>query len=294
MDFISADRSRDQEHTAGLQDYNFAVTQHNRDVTKNIKDDRDTEKRQESDITTGNIFTQVKDAGGEAAASAHAVATFQKIQNAQKAGVKAVNQLQSQISEAGEKAQSLISKPTTEVADVEIGEEVGGAGSGVFETTDKVPAKIGTSLAKEGELAGEGLGSTVAKGLGGIGAVAGMGMAIASDVNGGFAKKSLADKIGNIAEIGGAGLDLVGLGLEATGIGAPLGLVLQGIGTIAQLGSSVESQITSGTGVKPAKEAAQKEEQEAEASDKAQIQQTTSAVTGAGAGTLGVARQQQN
>ena len=291
MDFISADRSRDQEHTAGLQNYNFSVTQHNRDITKAIKEDRDTEKKQKQDIESGETFTQIKDAGGEAGAVAQAVGTFKKIKEAQEAGKTAIGSLQDTISVAGDKAQALVSKAKSSVPEVDLGEEVS---SGVFESTSKAPAEVASSASRELEAGAEGLGSKALKGLGGLGAVAGMGMAIASDANGGWAKKSLADKLGNVAEIGGAGLDLIGLGLEATGVGAPLGLVLQGIGTLAQVGSGIEEQVTAAQGVKPAEEEAEAEEKKAEASDKASIEQTVQSVSGAGAGTLGVARQQQN
>jgi hypothetical protein len=119
-----------------------------------------------------------------------------------------------------------------------------------------------------------------------------MGMAIAADANGGWAKMSTADKIGNVAEIGGAGLDMVGVGLEATGIGVPFGLAIQGLGTLLQIGSGVEGEIASKTAVDPAKKAAQQQEQETEAQE-APKQQEISAVSEAQAGGLGVARQQQ-
>lgn len=291
MDFISADRSRDQEHTAELKNYNFGVLQHNADITKEIKDDRDTEKKQKSDIESAETFTQIKDAGAEAGALGQTVATFKKIKEAQEQGRTALSSLQDTISTAGEKAQNLVSKTKSAVPEVELGEEVS---SGVYESTAKAPSEVASSATRELEAGAEGIGSKALKGLGGIGAVAGMGMAIASDANGGWAKKSLSDKIGNVAEIGGAGLDILGLGLEATGVGAPLGLVLQGIGTLAQLGSGVEEQITASQSVKPAEDEATQEEQKAESEAKAQIAQTESAVSGAGAGVLGVARQQQN
>jgi hypothetical protein len=291
MDFISADRSRDQEHTAELKNYNFGVVQHNADITRAIKEDRDTEKKQKQDIESGETFTQIKDAGGEAGALGQAVATFKKIKQAQEAGKTALGSLQDTISTAGEKAQNLVSKSKSAVPEVELGEEVS---SGVYESTTKAPSEIASSATRELEAGAEGIGSKALKGLGGVGAVAGMGMAIASDANGGWAKKSLSDKIGNVAEIGGAGLDLLGLGLEATGVGAPLGLVLQGIGTLAQVGSGIEESISAQQSVKPAEDEATKEEQQAEASEKSEIQQTETAVSGAGAGSLGVARQQQN
>ena len=291
MDFISADRSRDQEHTAELKNYNYGVIQHNADITRDIKLDRDTEKKQKQDIESGATFTQIKDAAGEAGAVGQSVATFKKIKDAQEQGKTALNSLKETINAAGQKAENLVSKTKTAVPEVELGEEVS---SGVFESTSKAPSAVASSASKELEVGAEGIGSKALKGLGGIGAVAGMGMAIASDANGGWAKKSTADKIGNVAEIGGAGLDILGLGLEASVVGAPLGLLLQGIGTLAQVGSGVEEQITAGQNVKPAEDEATAEEQKAEASDKAQIQKTESAVSGAGSGSLGVARQQQN
>jgi hypothetical protein len=119
-----------------------------------------------------------------------------------------------------------------------------------------------------------------------------MGMAIASDENGGWAKMSTADKLGNVAEIGGAGLDMVGVGLEATGIGVPLGLALQGFGTLLQIGSGLESAISSKEAEAPAKQQAQQQEKQAEESEQKPLQEEVG-VSESQAGGLGVARQQQ-
>lgn len=131
-----------------------------------------------------------------------------------------------------------------------------------------------------------------AKTIGGVGALAGMGMAIASDENGGWAKKSVADKISNVAEIGGAGMDMAGLVLEATPL-APLGLALQGFGTLFQIGSGIESEISSAVSSSDEKTEAGKEEQQQEQSED-KPQALISGLSSAEAGGAGIARQQQN
>lgn len=300
MDFISADRSRDSEFQAGLKDYNFGVEETNKQITKDIQNDRDTEKQTERDIDNTELFTQLKDAGGQATGLASATATFQNFQ-------KYAGQIQEQVENAkkvaGDTAQKIQQiKATTETPPDQLGGKVGSAveeggalsdvskglkvEEAVSKTTEalKTGANVGSAIGKAGSVA--------LKGVGVVGALAGGAMAIASDAHGGFAKMSLADKIGNVAEIGGAGLDIVGTALEATGVGIPLGLALQGLGTIAQIGAGIESEISSKESVDPAKKEAQQEEQQQEASEQKPVQEET-AVSESQAGGLAVARQQQ-
>jgi len=173
---------------------------------------------------------------------------------------------------------------TTGVNEASAGTESESAVSNAIKTGQEAVEEGASKLSK---FAGLG-----AKTVGGVGALAGMGMAIASDENGGWAKKSLSDKIGNVAEIGGAGMDMAGLVLEATPL-APIGLALQGIGTLFQIGSGIESEISSAVSSSDEKTEAGKEEQQQEQSeDKPQALLT--GLSSAEAGGAGIARQQQN
>lgn len=320
MDFVSADRSRDAEFQAGLKNYNFGVAEVNRQITKDINNDRDTEKQQLNNIEDKEIFTQIKDATGGATGIASATATFNNIKEYGEKIDQGVKKAQKIATDTAEKIQQ--AKPTTEVPEPQVSgepvpeggapkskppaqegilsgeaEEGGGALSKPSEVdklyeAGKVTAKAGEEGEEAGSLIGK-VGTKALKGVGVVGSIAGMGMAIASDSNGGWAKMSLADKIGNGAEIGGAGLDLVGAGLEATGVGIPLGLALQGFGTLLQLGSGIEGEITSKTDEEQSQKLAKQEEQTKEGQEPTPQTQVTS-VSGAQAGTLGVARQQQN
>lgn len=297
MDFVSADRSRDSEFQSELKNYNFGVAESNKQITRDLDDDRDKEKQAEDDIDDARTFTQIKDGAGGSSGLASATATFnnfQKYKGDIEAGVKKAQKV---AGETAEKIQQV--KPTTTTPPDQLGGKVGAAaeeGGGALSDGAKAEkltdaAKTITGTEKTAGFIGK-AGSKALKGVGVVGAIAGMGMAIAADENGGWAKMSTADKFGNGAEIAGAGMDILGAGLEATGIGVPFGLALQGFGTLLQLGSGVESEISSAEGVDPAKEKAKEDEQEEEDKE-AKPQQQAVAVSTAQAGGLGVARQQQ-
>lgn len=296
MDFISADRTRDSEFQAELKNYNFGVAESNKQITKDIQDDRDKEKQAENDIDDARTFTQIKDGSAGATGLASATATFDNYLKYQGKIEEGVKKAQKVAGETAERIQQARPTTTTPAEVGRVGESVETAGGGALSDGAKAErlTQAGADLSGAEKTAGfiGKAGSKALKGLGVVGAVAGMGMAIASDENGGWAKMSTADKLGNVAEIGGAGLDIVGAGLEATGIGVPFGLALQGIGTLLQLGSGVESEISSAEGVAPAKKEAQQEEQEKEQQE-AKPQQQEVSVSEAQAGGLGVARQQQ-
>ena len=209
MEFISADRSRDAEFQSGLQDYNFGVAETNKQITNDIQNDRDTEKQTERDIDSTEIFTQIKDAGGQATGLASATATFK---NYQAYGAKIAEQVEKAKNAVGETAQKIQQiNPTTETPPEQVGGKVGeaveegGALTDVGKATKVEQAVSKTTQAlKTGEEAGSLIGkagSVALKGVGVIGALAGAGMAIASDEHGGWAKKSLSDKIGNVAPL---------------------------------------------------------------------------------------------
>lgn len=292
MEFVSADRSRDSEFEAGLKDYNFGIQEANIQRTKDLKTAKDQEKGDIRQITTGEVESEIKSGAGQASELAGAKATFDSwVASGEQLAKKAKQARQT----AGEVAQKLqANNPTTETppateeapATTETGvNEAAGAGAELEAGAEGAGAEGSGYLASR--LGGVGL-----KGIGAVGAIAGMGMAIESDENGGWAKKSLADKIGNVAEIGGAGLDLAGLVLEATPL-APLGLALQGIGTLSQIGSGIEGEISGAVKSGKEKTAEQQEEQQTE-QDEQPVQQEIQGVSEAGAGGLAVARQQQN
>lgn len=299
MDFISADRTKDSEFEAGLKNYNFGVAETNKEITRAIDNDRDTEKKTERDIDSAETFTQIKNAGGQATGLASATATFKNYQEYGEKMEQAAKKAQKVASQTAEKIQQV--KPTTETPPDQLGGKVaeeadeGGALTDAGKAGKVAQAESDTleALNKGGKVGGAigKAGTAALKGVGVIGSIAGMGMAIASDENGGWAKKSLADKIGNAAEIGGAGLDIVGTALEFTPL-APIGLALQGLGTVAQIGAGIEGEISSEKSVDPAKKEAQQQEQQEEKDEGTKGTQIAS-VSEAQAGGLGVSRQQQ-
>lgn len=290
MDFISSDRSGDSEWKQGLQNYNTMVHDKNRQITKDKDTAKDTELGQEGGIDQTEDITQIGGAISEAGAVGQLATTLDKISNlstetptivppkpAPKAPVEAPSESPPEgiLSGEAEVGGGSLSSP----------EDAGKViSSGTEATTDIADAgKIGSTVSTA---------SKAVKGLGVIGAIGSLGMDIASDTGGGWKAKSTADKIGNVAGITGAGLDIVGAGLEATGFGAPIGLGLQAIGTLFQIGSGIEGEITSSSDAKQAKIKAKAEEQakdDAEDAPSQQIQGVSLAQTGG----LGVARQQQ-
>jgi len=290
MEFVSADRSRDSEFEAGLKNYNFGIQEENKQRTKDLQIARDKEKDDIRQITSTEIESQIKSGAGQATALAGAKATFDSWV---KSGQEVAKKAQQARKTAGQIAQNLQSNnPTTETPPVaEEGERI--TQTGVNEASAGGDAERAVISAGEegGKFAGK-LGGIGLKGLGAVGSIAGMGMAIESDENGGWAKKSLADKIGNVAEIAGAGADLAGLVLEATPL-APVGLALQGVGTLFQIGSGIESEISGAVQAGKDKTKEQQEEQTKEQEEQP-VQQEIQGVSEAGAGGLAVARQQQN
>ena len=290
MDFISSDRSGDSEWKQGLQNYNTMVHDKNRQITKDKGTAKDTELGQEGGIDQTEDITQIGGAISEAGAVGQLATTLDKISNlstetptivppkpAPKAPVEAPSESAPQGILSGEAEEGGGSLSSPEDADNVIS-------SGTEATTDIADVgKVGSTVSTA---------SKAVKGLGVIGAVGSLGMDIASDTGGGWKAKSTADKIGNVAGITGAGLDIVGAGLEATGFGAPIGLGLQAIGTLFQIGSGIEGEITSSSDAKQAKIKAKAEEQakdDAEDAPSQQVQGVSLAQTGG----LGVARQQQ-
>tara|TARA_B110000285_G_scaffold223848_1_gene279920 strand:- start:104 stop:1198 length:1095 start_codon:yes stop_codon:yes gene_type:complete len=199
-----------------------------------------------------------------------------------------------EVAEAGEAGGGL-----AEVASSAL--RTGGAGGGVAEVASSALRTAGAGAEGAGAGAGllKGAGSallkggagSLLKGVGAIGSIGTLGMDIASDTGGGWKAKSTADKWGNVMGIAGSAMDLVGLGLEMTPL-APIGLGLQVVGTGLQLGSGLESEISSEDRVDPAKGAVDTQA----GKDIAEINKPMAKISGvslAQTGGLAVARQQQ-
>tara|TARA_R110000782_G_scaffold67666_8_gene136699 strand:+ start:959 stop:1741 length:783 start_codon:yes stop_codon:yes gene_type:complete len=241
MEFSSADRHGDAEFTASLKDYNANVQDYNRVRTENIGTIGDQDLSQRGLATAGVLAGALEDGAAHVAAVTQGVAIAQKVQGLRTAGKTAAAE-------------------GTELA------EIGSDGKAV--------AKVGEDgLEVAGEVASKGGG--LLKGLGVLGAVGSITMDAVKDSGGGWHKMSTADKISNVSDITGSALDVVGLGLEATGFGAPIGLGLQALGTFLQIGSSIENQASNAEAGAAAKKAA-----DAEAAAKVAAQ--GAAETGAG------------
>lgn len=96
--------------------------------------------------------------------------------------------------------------------------------------------------------------------FGGIaGGLANAGMAIASDMHGGWHNMNEAEKIGNVSNIIGGGAEAIGGVLDATGIGATIGVPLQVVGGLANIVGGLFS-----TGGDIASEQKKKQEEQSE------------------------------
>ena len=161
-------------------------------------------------------------------------------------------------------------KATAEIA--EVGGDVAGASKGFL-----------------GKVAGKASGI-----LGVVGDVGSIGLDIAQD-KANWGKMSTMDKIANVADMGGAGLDMVGTGLMA--FGGPLGMVAgEGIklfGDLTEVAAGTESAV-SGAAAVSGKQAdigtAEKAQESALGPD---MTKTNATASEAGSGTLAVARQSQ-
>ena len=116
-------------------------------------------------------------------------------------------------------------------------------------------------LVKAGDVIGTKTAETIGKSVGKLGTALGVvgdigsiGMDIAQD-KADWGKMSTMDKIGNIADIGGAGLDMVETGLMTFGgpVGAGIGLGLKAFGDLFEVASGVEQTISGYEGTKDKK-----------------------------------------
>jgi len=258
MEFGSADRRTDAEFTHAVKDYNSQVNIYNQQLTKDA-------------LTQKEATESLKEqAGGDANTSA--------------------------IKEAGQHANSVAQGVKTAKDFQKIGQPIRAT-----EDIVKVAEGGGRTIVKKGEIVGRETAQTLGKsagklstGLGVLGDVGSIGLDISEDLNN-WDKMSTADKISNVVDIGGAGLDMIGTGLMAFGgpLGAMVGLGLKGLGDVAQIGSGVEDTISGYQSAQDTKDALdeQQDKAEKEAPDPKAQQQTGPSLAGAGA--LAVGRQAQ-
>ena len=123
MDFVSADRTGDSEFQANLKNYNFGIAESNKQITRDLDDDRDKEKQAENDIDDARTFTQIKDGSAGATGLASATATFNNFKEYQGKIEEGVKKAQKVAGETAEKIQQ--ARPTTTTpAEAGVGESV--------------------------------------------------------------------------------------------------------------------------------------------------------------------------
>ena len=136
----------------------------------------------------------------------------------------------------------------------------------VVEASSKVGLETGETLVKGTAEAGGDVARTwgeSAKAFGKLGAVAGLGDIVGAgfDIDD-LTNKNLStgDKVKDSLGIAGAGLDMIGLGLDATVAGSVIGVPLQILGTASQVVSSIWGWVEDDDKAKQAKETAQETE----------------------------------
>lgn len=257
MEFGSTDRTNDASYTANLNDYNKNVELYNKQRTKNLLGDKLSAEGLESEAQGDANTNALKDAGQHATAVAQGVATAKNV-----------------------KALGTPIKATKDIV-------VGGGDTAKF--------------VKAGEITGEETAQTLGKSagklssaLGVVGDIGTIGLDIAQD-KANWGKMSTMDKIANVADMGGAGLDMIGTGLMTFGgpVGAAVGLGLKAFGDIAEIGAGTESAVSGyETAAGKQKKLEQQEQQSEKDEGPAQVQAVATA-SESGAGTLAVGRQAQ-
>lgn len=258
MEFGSADRTRDAEYIHEVKDYNTQVHAYNNQLTK----DALTQKEETESLK--------EQAGGDA--NTNAIKEAGQHANSVAQGLKTATDIQK------------IGQP------IKATEDIVKVGEGGVRQVIKKGEVIGRETAQTlGKSAGK-----LATGIGVIGDIGSIGLDISEDINN-WGKMSTADKISNIADIGGAGLDMIGTGLMAFGgpIGAMVGLGLKGIGDIAQVGSGVEDTISGYQSAQDTKKDLDQQQEQAEKDAPDPKAEQKAGPTLAGAGTLAVGRQAQ-
>ena len=257
MEFGSADRTRDAEYTSELRHFNQQVGLYNRDLTKQKLENKEEGESLQSQAGTDAHTGAMKEAGQHAAALQQGLSTAKNIQK--------------------------VGTPIKATEDI-----VKGAGDTAkfFKKGEVIGKETAQTLGKS---AGK-----LATGLGVIGDVASIGLD-AEELNDNWGTMSTMDKITNIADIGGAGLDLVGTGLMTFGgpVGALAGLGMKAFGDVIQVGAGAEQTIA---GYQDADDKKKEIQADTEKQDKAlgdEKQTQAGSVSLAGAGALAVGRTAQ-
>tara|TARA_R100000951_G_scaffold75954_1_gene64056 strand:- start:1108 stop:1881 length:774 start_codon:yes stop_codon:yes gene_type:complete len=257
MEFQSADRTRDAEYSSELKHFNQQVGLYNRDLTNKKLTNKEEGESLQSQAGTDANTGAMKEAGQHASALAQGLSTAKNIQK--------------------------VGTPIRATEDI-----VKGAGD---------TAKF----FKKGEIVGKETAQTIGKsagklatGLGVIGDVASIGLD-AEELKDDWGTMSTMDKITNIADIGGAGLDMVGTGLMTFGgpVGALAGLGMKAFGDVIQVGAGAEQTIAGFQNADDKKKQIQQETDKAD-KDLGDAKQTQKgSVSLAGAGALAVGRTAQ-
>ncbi len=257
MEFGNADRTRDAEYSSELKNFNQQVGLYNRNLTKQKLTNKETGQDLQSQAGTDANTGAMKEAGQHASALAQGLNTAKNIQK--------------------------VGTPIRATEDI-----VKGAGD---------TAK----LFKKGEIVGKETAQTIGKsagklatGLGVIGDVASIGLD-AEELKDDWGSMSTMDKITNIADIGGAGLDMVGTGLMTFGgpVGAMFGLGMKAFGDVVQVGAGAEQTIAGFQSADDKKKQIQQDTEQADKDLGPEQQTQAGSVSLAGAGALAVGRTAQ-
>lgn len=257
MEFGNVDRTRDSEYLSEVKDFNSQVQAYNLQRTKNILTDQEKAQGLKEQIGSDANTNALKEAGQHANAIAQGLKTAKNIQE--------------------------LGTPLKATKDIVMG---AGDTAKLFKAGDVIGTKTAETI---GKTAGK-LGTAI----GVIGDIGTIGLDIAQD-KANWGKMSTMDKIGSIADIGGAGLDMVGTGLMTFGgpVGAGIGLGLKAFGDLFEVASGVEQTISGYTETTDKKKAVDTAEQEQEKAEGPAQQQIKAGVSEAGAGTLAVGRMLQ-
>lgn len=253
MEFGSADRTRDAEYTSELRHFNQQVGLYNRDLTNKKLENKEEGESLQSQAGTDAHTGAMKEAGQHASALTQGLSTARNIQ---KVGtpIKASEDI---VKGAGDTAKFF-----------KKGEVIG----------KETAQTIGKSAGK------------LATGLGVIGDVASIGLDT-EELKDNWGTMSTMDKITNIADIGGAGLDLVGTGLMTFGgpVGAMAGLGMKAFGDVIQVGAGAEQAISGYQDADDKKKEIQADtdKQDKALGDEKQTQQGSVSLAGAGALAVG-------
>lgn len=255
---MSADRTRDAEYSTQLRNYNQQVQLYNQQLTKQRGEIKDTGEGLKEEAGSDANTNAIKQAGQHANSVKQGLETAKNI-NAIGKPIKATERI---VKTGEDGARILIKK-----------------GDIVGKTTAQT---LGKSAGK------------LATGLGIVGDVGSIGLDIAEDMNN-WDKMSTMDKISNIADIGGAGFDMIGTGLMTFGgpVGAMVGLGMKGIGDLVQVGAGAEQTISGYEDASDKQDAIQGDTDKQVKDLGADKTENTGAPSLAGAGRLAVGRTAQ-